>query len=196
VLARLGAAAQRGGSAGYVAVPFANMRDWGGGDYRGHDGGRTRRAALPSAGLGTGWSYGGYLTAFTITQTNRFRAASVGAGITDLVSFAGTADIPGFVPSYFGSEFWQEPALWQARSAVYNAARVTTPTLIQHGEADERVPVSQGYQLYQALLRRGVPVSMVVYPRQGHGISEPKLQLDAMRRNVDWFRRWLLPGGN
>ena len=138
-----------------------------------------------------GWSYGGYLTAFTITQTTRFRAASVGAGITDLVSYVGVADIPGFIASYFGGEFWDAPDLWRNRSPVLNVNAVTTPTLIQHGENDVRVPVSQGYELYTALKRRNVPVTMVVYPRQGHSVEEPKLQLDVMRRNLEWFRRWV-----
>jgi len=139
-----------------------------------------------------GWSYGGYLTAFAITQTTRFRAASVGAGITNLVSYAGVADIPGFIGSYFGGEFWDAPELWQDRSAVLRVKAVTTPTLIQHGENDLRVPISQGYELYTALKRRHVPVTMVVYPRQGHGVGEPRLQLDVMRRNLEWFERWVM----
>jgi len=139
-----------------------------------------------------GWSYGGYLTAFAITQTTRFRAASVGAGITNLVSSVGVADIPGFIGSYFSGEFWDAPKLWQDRSAVFRVKAVTTPTLIQHGENDLRVPISQGYELYTALKRRQVPVTMVVYPRQGHGVGEPRLQLDVMRRNLEWFERWVM----
>ena len=139
-----------------------------------------------------GWSYGGYLTAFAINQTTRFRAASVGAGITNLVSYVGVADIPGFIGSYFGGEFWDAPKLWQDRSAVFRVKAVTTPTLIQHGENDLRVPISQGYELYTALKRRHVPVTMVVYPRQGHGVGEPRLQLDVMRRNLEWFERWVM----
>jgi dipeptidyl aminopeptidase/acylaminoacyl peptidase len=187
------------GSSGYGReFRFANYRDWGGGDFRDIMDGVNALVALGVADpdrLGImGWSYGGYLTAFAITQTTRFRAASVGAGITNLVSFTGTADIPGFVPDFFRSEFWDEPKLWAARSPITNVAGVTTPTLIQHGEEDLRVPVSQGYEFYTALKRRGVPVSMVVYPRQGHSVGEPKLQLDVMRRNLEWFERWLKDG--
>ncbi len=79
---------------------------------------------------------------------------------------------------------------------MLNVKAVTTPTLIQHGENDLRVPISQGYELYTALKRRNVPVTMVVYPRQGHVIDEPKLQLDVMRRNLEWFRRWVMGDRN
>ena len=184
------------GSSGYGReFRYANLRDWGGGDFRDAMAGiddLVQRGVADPARLGVmGWSYGGYLTAFTITQTTRFRAASVGAGITDLVSYVGVADIPGFIASYFGGEFWDAPDLWRTRSPVLNVNAVTTPTLIQHGENDVRVPVSQGYELYTALKRRNVPVTMVVYPRQGHSVEEPKLQLDVMRRNLEWFRRWV-----
>jgi dipeptidyl aminopeptidase/acylaminoacyl peptidase len=182
------------GSSGYGrAFRYANMRDWGGGDLRDALAGidtLVARGVADGERLGVmGWSYGGYLTAFAITQTTRFRAASVGAGITDLVSYAGVADIPGFIASYFGAEFWDAPQLWQDRSAVFRVKTVTTPTLIQHGENDQRVPISQGYELYTALKRRNVPVTMVVYPRQGHSVGEPKLQLDVMKRNLEWFQR-------
>jgi len=187
------------GSSGYGReFRYANVRDWGGGDFRDAMAGidaLAERGVVDADRLGVmGWSYGGYLTAFTITQTTRFRAASVGAGITNLVSYAGVADIPGFIGSYFGSEFWDAPELWHARSAVLQVKAVTTPTLIQHGENDRRVPISQGYELYTALKRRNVPVAMVVYPRQGHGVGEPVLQLDIMHRNLEWFKRWVLAG--
>jgi dipeptidyl aminopeptidase/acylaminoacyl peptidase len=184
------------GSAGYGRdFRYANLRDWGGGDFRDVMAGIDSLAArglVDSARVGImGWSYGGYLTAISITRTNRFRAASVGAGITDLVSYSGTADIPGFVPSYYAGDFWENPELWSRGSAIDNVARVTTPTLIQHGELDERVPIGQGYQLFYALKRRRVPVRMLVFPRQGHGLSEPRLQLEAARENVEWFERWV-----
>jgi dipeptidyl aminopeptidase/acylaminoacyl peptidase len=137
-----------------------------------------------------GWSYGGFLTASVITQTSRFKAASVGAGMIDLVPFAGTTDMRDFVPGYLG-RFWDTPDLWRSRSPIDKIERVTTPTLIQHGEADARVPVSQGYELYFALKTLGVPTRMVVYPRQGHIVAEPKLQIHLMQDNLDWFSRWL-----
>jgi dipeptidyl aminopeptidase/acylaminoacyl peptidase len=184
------------GSSGYGrAFRYANLADWGGGDYRDVIAGidaLAERGIIDSTRVGImGWSYGGYLTAISITRTTRFRAASVGAGITDLVSFSGTADIPGFVPSYYGGEFWSDPDPWLRDSPIHNVARVTTPTLIQHGELDERVPLGQGLQLYHALRRRGVPVRMLIYPRQGHALAEPRFQLHAARENVAWFERWL-----
>lgn len=186
------------GSSGYGRkFRYANYRDWGGGDYRDIMSGVDHVIALGVADsdrLGVmGWSYGGYMTSWIITQTKRFKAASVGAGVTNLVSFTGTADIPGFLPDYFGGEYWEAAGeLWRARSAIFNVKGVTTPTLIQHGDKDERVPISQGYELYNALVRQKAPAKMVVYPRQPHGIQEPKLTKDAMERNLEWFDQWIM----
>ncbi len=185
------------GSSGYgQAFRYANYGDWGGGDYRdimsGVDAMIARGVADPDRLGVMGWSYGGYMTSWIISQTGRFKAASVGAGIPNLMSFTGTADVPGFVPDYFGGDYWEVPEAWQAHSALFNIAGATTPTLIQHGEEDRRVPVSQAYELRNALERQGVDVTLVVYPRQPHGIQEPKLQLDAMRRNLIWFDRWVM----
>jgi len=185
------------GSSGYGRTfRYANYQDWGGGDYTDIMSGVDHVIAMGVADpdrMGVmGWSYGGYMTSWTITQTKRFKAASVGAGVTNLMSFTGTADIPAFVPDYFGGEYWDVFDRWRARSAMFNVKGVSTPTLIQHGEQDLRVPISQGYELYNALLRQKVPVKMVVYPRQPHGIQEPKLIKDAMERNLEWFDRWVV----
>jgi dipeptidyl aminopeptidase/acylaminoacyl peptidase len=185
------------GSSGYGrAFRHANHKDWGGGDYQdilsGVDALVARGLADPDRLGVMGWSYGGYMTSWIITQTQRFKAASVGAGVTNLMSFAGTADIPSFIPDYFDGEFWDDLETWSKRSAMFHVKGVRTPTLIQHGEADLRVPVSQGYELYNALKRQGVPTKMVVYPRQPHGIQEPRLQLDSMQRNLEWFDRWVM----
>jgi dipeptidyl aminopeptidase/acylaminoacyl peptidase len=135
-----------------------------------------------------GWSYGGYMTAWTITQTDRYRAASVGAGITNAISMYGTQDIPDFFESHFGDEKpWEDPKAYTSRSAVSFVANVKTPTLIQHGGEDHRVPVGQAQELYLALKKVGVETELVLYPRQGHGISEPKLLRDAMLRSFRWF---------
>ena len=185
------------GSGGYGAeFRRSNFRDWGGGDYRdilsGVDALVAKGVADPDRLGVMGWSYGGYMTSWVITQTKRFKAASVGAGVTNLMSFTGTTDIPSFIPDYFGGEHWDAFDTWRKHSAMFNIKGVTTPTLIQHGEADVRVPISQGYELYNALKRQSVPAKMVVYPRQPHGIQEPKLMLDAMSRNVEWFDRWVM----
>jgi dipeptidyl aminopeptidase/acylaminoacyl peptidase len=200
VFASRGYAVLRGnvrGSSGYGrAFRHANYKDWGGGDYQdilsGVDALVARGVADPDRLGVMGWSYGGYMTSWIITQTQRFKAASVGAGVTNLMSFSGTADIPSFIPDYFGGEFWDDLESWRKHSAMFHVKGVKTPTLIQHGEADLRVPVSQGYELYNALKRQGVATKMVVYPRQPHAIQEPRLQLDAMERNLEWFDRWVM----
>jgi dipeptidyl aminopeptidase/acylaminoacyl peptidase len=185
------------GSSGYGReFRYANYGDWGGADYRDIMSGvdaMVQRGIADSTRLGVmGWSYGGYMTSWIVTQTKRFKAASVGAGVTNLMSFTGTSDIPGFLPDYFGGEYWDVFDKWRTHSAMFNVKGVSTPTLIQHGGADQRVPTSQGYEFYNALKRQGVPVKMVVYPRQPHGLQEPKLQLDAMKRNLEWFGQWVL----
>ena len=185
------------GSGGYGATfREANSRDWGGGDYRDIMSGLDLIIAEGIADpdrLGImGWSYGGFMTSWTITQTSRFRAASVGAAVTDLVSFTGTSDISSFLPHYMGSEFWQDLEVYRTHSAMFNVEGVTTPALIQHGEEDVRVPLGQGMELYNALKRQGVPVEMDIYPRQRHGPTEPRIILDIMRRNLEWFDRWLM----
>jgi dipeptidyl aminopeptidase/acylaminoacyl peptidase len=187
------------GSGGYgAAFRAANKRDWGGGDYADILCGVDRlieRGISDPERLGImGWSYGGYMTSWTITQTSRFKAASVGAGVTNLMSFNGTTDIPGFVPDYFEAEFWDDPAVYREHSAMFQIKDVTTPTLIQHGQEDKRVPLSQGKELYNALKRQGVEVEMIIYPRQEHGPSEPRLIMDVIQRNLDWFDRWIREG--
>lgn len=180
------------GSTGYGQLfRQANYRDWGGMDFRDLMAGVDHAIGLGLADpdrLGIlGWSYGGFLTAWAITQTQRFRAAVVGAGITNLISNAGTADIPSDIPNHFGGEPWQVADLLQERSPALNVQNVVTPTLILHGELDRRVPISQGYELLNALERRGCPVEMVVYPRTGHIPQEPKLLQDVMIRTLQWF---------
>ena len=185
------------GSSGYGAkFRYANRGDWGGGDY--HDL-MTGVDRVINMGVGDpnrmgvmGWSYGGFMTSWTITQTRRFKAASVGAGVTNLISFTGTADIPGFLPDYFRGEFWDDFETYRAHSPMFHIKGANTPTLIQHGEKDERVPLSQGQELYNALKRQGTITKMVVYPRTPHGIEEPRLLLDCMERNMEWFERHVL----
>lgn len=186
------------GSSGYgVKFRRANWKDWGGGDYKDLMAGVDRSIEMGVADpekLGVmGWSYGGFMTSWIVTQTSRFKAASVGAGVTNLVSFTGTADIPSFLPDYFGGEPWEKEGweVYRSHSAMGHVQNVKTPTLIQHGEADLRVPISQGYELYNALKRRGVPTKMVVYPRQPHGVREPRLIRDLAERNLAWFDKYV-----
>jgi len=173
----------------------ANIKDWGNGDYRdimsGIDAMIAKKIADP-AKLGVmGRSYGGYMTGWIISQTTRFKAASLGAGMSNLVSFYGQTDIAGFLETYFGDVPWKALALYNRMSPVTYAANIRTPTLILHGEKDARVPLPQAEELCGAMRRNGVPVEMYIYPRQGHAVLEPKFMDDMARRNVEWFGRWI-----
>jgi dipeptidyl aminopeptidase/acylaminoacyl peptidase len=184
------------GSSGYgTEFRRANTRDWGFGDYQDLMTGVDKVIAMGVADperLGVmGWSYGGFMTSWIVTQTQRFKAASAGAPVTNLMSFNGTADIPAFIPDYFGGQFWEVMDLYQKHSPMFNVKGVTTPTMIQHGESDIRVPISQGYEFYNALKVKGVPTRMLVLPRQPHGPTEPKMQLAAMKSNLEWFEKYI-----
>jgi dipeptidyl aminopeptidase/acylaminoacyl peptidase len=184
------------GSSGYgKEFRHANRKDWGFGDYQDLMTGVDRVIEMGVADperLGVmGWSYGGFMTSWIVTQTSRFKAASAGAPVTNLMSFNGTADIPAFVPDYFGGQFWEVMDEYQKHSPMFNVKNVTTPTMIQHGEADVRVPISQGYEFYNALKVKGVPTRMLVLPRQPHGPNEPKMQLAAMKANLEWFEKYI-----
>ena len=134
------------------------------------------------------------MTSMIITKTNRFKASMVGAGVTNLVSFTGTADIPGFIPDYFGGEMWDRTDVYMKHSAMFNIKNAKTPTLIIHGERDLRVPLSQGQELYGALKRLGVKTKMVTYPRTPHGPQEPKFILDIGERTLSWFNENMRSG--
>ncbi|MGH9880648.1 MAG: prolyl oligopeptidase family serine peptidase [Pyrinomonadaceae bacterium] len=184
------------GSSGYgTEFRRANIQDWGGGDFHdlmtGVDKVIEMGVADPDRLGVMGWSYGGFMTSWIVTQTQRFKAASAGAPVTNLMSFNGTADIPSFIPDYFGGQSWEVMDRYQKHSPMFNVKGVTTPTMIQHGDADIRVPISQGYEFYNALKAQGVPTRMLVLPRQPHGPNEPKMQLAAMKANLEWFEKYL-----
>jgi dipeptidyl aminopeptidase/acylaminoacyl peptidase len=185
------------GSSGYGRTfRFANLNDWGGKDFAdlmsGVDHVIEMGVADPDRLAVMGWSYGGFMTAWTITHTHRFKAAAVGAGVIDLWSFAGTSDIPGFLPGYFSGDPWNNFDGYFNHSPLAFVKGVTTPTLILHGEADVRVPTAQGYEFYSALKRQGVTTKMVVYPRTPHGPREPKFLLDIMQRHLDWLDHYMM----
>jgi dipeptidyl aminopeptidase/acylaminoacyl peptidase len=139
-----------------------------------------------------GWSFGGHHTYWGITQTDRFRAASAGAGANDLVSMYSQTDLPEFYHTYLGPKPWEDFELYEERSAYRNVSKVTTPLLIQVGEKDERVPAEQSIQFYEAVSAIGkAETELVIYPGQGHGIRDPRLLNDLMTRNVEWFSRWI-----
>ncbi|HLJ49526.1 MAG TPA: S9 family peptidase [Bryobacteraceae bacterium] len=179
------------GSTGYGnAFKDANVNDWGGGDYQdimaGVDHVIAMGVADPDRLAVMGWSYGGYMTNWVITQTNRFKCAATGAGLSDMISMWGTNDIPSTLDDYFTGPFYEQTDRYVKMSPLYHVKNVTTPTLFLHGAADIRVPTSQGYEMYTALKRKGVETKMVVYPRTPHGPQEPKFILDIMQRHLDW----------
>lgn len=146
-------------------------------------------------GIG-GWSQGGYMTAWAVGQTRRFKVGIMGAGISDWGMMTATGDLPTFETVLGGSAPWDGvgPHRADALSPISFAASVTTPVLILHGAEDERVPVSQGRFFALALREHGVPNELVVYPREPHGIRERNHQLDLLRRVRSWVERWLGPG--
>lgn len=184
------------GSIGYGGkFRRANLDDWGGGDYNdlmaGVDAVVAQGIADPNRLAVMGWSYGGYMTAWVITQTTRFKAAAVGAGLTNLWSMWGTNDIPSTLDDYFSGSPWRRFDAYLKRSPLAHVSKVTTPTLFLHGENDVRVPIGQAQEMYSALKRRDLKTQMVVYPRSGHGPNEPKFVLDIMQRHLEWAESYL-----
>jgi len=141
-------------------------------------------------GIG-GWSWGGYLTATTITRTDLFKAAMMGAGLSNLISDHGTDDIWDANLHYFTHPPYEDFDPYWSGSAMSQIKNCKTPTLILHGDADARVTPSQGAEMYRALKTLGVPTEFVRYPREGHPIVERHHQLNLMRRLVAWYTRWL-----
>ncbi|MCA9858461.1 MAG: S9 family peptidase [Thermomicrobiales bacterium] len=140
-----------------------------------------------------GWSWGGYLTAYTITRTQMFKAAVMGAGLSNMISDHGTDDIPSANLSYYpGQPYHHLDEYWES-SAIKHITNCVTPTLIVHGEADDRVHVTQGAEMYRALKVLDVPVEFVRYPREPHGFKERNHQIDLLTRIGDWFEKWLKP---
>ncbi|MBA3449951.1 MAG: S9 family peptidase [Chloroflexia bacterium] len=138
-----------------------------------------------------GWSWGGYLTAWTITQTDIFSAAIMGAGLSNMVSEHGQGDIPSANLLYYPGQPYDHLDAYWASSPIRYVSAVRTPTLILHGDEDARVHPAQGMEYFRALKTRGVPVRFVRYPREKHGIDERAHQIDLMKRIIDWLERYL-----
>jgi dipeptidyl aminopeptidase/acylaminoacyl peptidase len=137
------------------------------------------------------------MTSWIVTHTDRFKAASMGAGLPDLIPMTMTTDIQDYLVAHMGGkEPWEDFDTYEKHSAIYSIADVTTPTQVIHGEQDLRVPTDQGLEFYRALRRRGVPTQMILYPRTPHGPREPKLLMSVTPHILDWFDQWLERGRN
>jgi dipeptidyl aminopeptidase/acylaminoacyl peptidase len=138
-----------------------------------------------------GWSQGGYISAFLATNTNIFKAISVGAGISNWVTYYVNTDITPFTRQYLQATPWNDMDVYLKTSPMTNINKAVTPTLIQHGEFDKRVPIPNAYELYRGLQDRGVPSRLIVYKGFGHGINKPKERLAAVWHNWQWFNKYV-----
>jgi dipeptidyl aminopeptidase/acylaminoacyl peptidase len=185
----------RGSYGGGETFTRANIKDFGGGDLRdiltGIDA-VLKKAPVDAARMGvTGWSYGGYMTMWTVTQTNRFRAAVAGAGIADWLSYYGENSIDQWMIPFFGASVYNDPAVYAKSSPITYIKNVKTPTLVVVGERDGECPSPQSFEFWHALKAQNVPTELVVYPDEGHSFRDPKNRLDVLRRSVEWFDKYL-----
>ena len=173
----------------------ANVKDFGGGDLRDILAGvdiATKKYPIDPARLGvTGWSYGGYMTMWTVTQTNRFRAAVAGAGIANWQSYYGQNLIDQWMIPFFGASVYDDPGVYEKSSPIRFIKNVKTPTLVIAGERDAECPSSQSYEFWHALKTLSVPTQLIVYPDEGHLFIKPAHQVDRMEQTVGWFDKYL-----
>jgi dipeptidyl aminopeptidase/acylaminoacyl peptidase len=184
------------GSAGYGEVfRSLNVRNLGVGDMWDVMSGidyLNSKGMIDTARMGCmGWSQGGYISAFLTTNTNRFKAISVGAGISNWVTYYVNTDITPFTRQYLQATPWQDMEVYLKTSPMTNINKAVTPTLIQHGEFDKRVPIPNAYELYRGLQDKGVPSKLIVYKGFGHGINKPKERLAALWHNWLWFNEFI-----
>ena len=182
----------RGGISRGLKFAELNLSDWGGGDFKDIMAGVDyviQKGIADSTQLAIGGvSCGGYMTAWSVTQTNRFKAAVMYAGLSDLTSFYGTTDIPTFLRLYFENYPHGRENVYDQHSPMAFIKNVRTPTLILHGKADLRVPITQAYQFYQGLRDMGIETRFVTYPREPHGVFENAHQIDVLERVLDWYK--------
>lgn len=205
--------------AGYGAVPFsaldyfvlmpnprgsygqgekftqANRKDFGYGDFRDILAGVDaveKKYPIDDHRLGlTGWSYGGFMSMFGVTQTHRFRAAVAGAGLSDWLSYYGENSIDQWMIPFFGASVYDDPAVYAKSSAINFIKNVKTPTLIVVGDRDGECPAPQSFEFWHALRDLGVPTELVVYPNEGHGFVNPAHRIDVLERALGWFQKYM-----
>jgi dipeptidyl aminopeptidase/acylaminoacyl peptidase len=180
------------------AFTRANVKDFGHGDLRDILAGVDhvlKTAPVDKDRLGiAGWSYGGYMTMWAVTQTQRFRAAISGAGIANWQSYYGQNGIDQWMIPYFGASVYDDPAVYAKSSPINFIKRVKTPTLILVGDGDLECPVPQSYEFWHALKTLKVPTQFVIYPKEGHLITRPKHRRDIMRRTAVWLNKYVRDG--
>ncbi|MEA2720440.1 MAG: hypothetical protein QOJ39_2304 [Candidatus Eremiobacteraeota bacterium] len=185
----------RGSYGAGEAFTRANVKDFGGGDLRdilsGLDAvGQTIPVDPKRVGI-FGWSYGGYMTMWALTQTNRFKAGVSGAGLSNWLSYYGTNEIDTWMIPYFGASVYDDPAVYAKSSPINYIKQAKTPALMLAGDRDAEVPVTQSYEYWHALRDLGVPTQLVIYPGEGHLFYKPADQQDVSRRVAGWFDKWL-----
>ena len=177
------------------AFTRANVQDFGGGDLKDILAGVDaveKQAPIDNARIGvTGWSYGGFMTMWTVTQTNRFRAAVAGAGIANWLSYYGENSIDQWMIPFFGKSVYDDPQVYAKSSPITYIKQVKTPTLVVVGERDGECPAPQSFEFWHALKAQNVPTDLVVYPGEGHSFRDPKNRLDVVKRTAAWFDQHL-----
>ena len=176
----------------------ANRKDFGYGDLRdilaGVDAVLAKYPVDPNRVGLTGWSYGGFMSMFAVTQTQRFKAAVAGAGLSDWLSYYGENSIDQWMIPYFGASVYDDPAVYAKSSAINYIKRAKTPTLVVVGDRDGECPAPQSFEFWHALRDEHVPTQLVVYPNEGHGFVDPAHRRDVMYRAVEWFEQYLGAG--
>src|SRR5579863_3869728 len=173
----------------------ANVKDFGYGDFRDIMAGVDEVAkTLPVDGnrIGvTGWSYGGYITMWAVTQTNKFKAAVAGAGLANWQSYYGENDIDEWMIPYFGASVYDDPQVYARSAPITFIKNVKTPTLVVVGERDGQCPAPQSREFWHALKSQGVETELVIYPGEGHVFNQPEHERDVIARTIAWFDRYL-----
>jgi dipeptidyl aminopeptidase/acylaminoacyl peptidase len=180
------------------AFTQANRKDFGYGDLRdilaGVDTVLAKYPVDPNRVGILGWSYGGFMTMFAVTQTHRFGAAVAGAGISDWLSYYGENSIDQWMIPYFGASVYDDPQVYARTSPITFVKQAKTPTLMVVGDRDGECPAPQSFEFWHALRDAHVPTQLVVYPNEGHAFTDPSHHRDVLQHSVDWFARYMPPG--
>jgi dipeptidyl aminopeptidase/acylaminoacyl peptidase len=185
----------RGSFGAGEAFAEANVRDFGYGDFRDILAGVDAvvgKLPVDNARVGIiGWSYGGYMAMWAVTQTERFHAAVAGAGLSNFQSYYGENGIDQWLIPFFGASVYDDPAVYRRSSPITFIKNAKTPTLVLVGERDAECPAPQSREFWHALKALGVETELVIYPNEGHAVLDPEHQRDIVRRSLDWFDKYM-----